>query len=440
VKVEYGDEPRPSGLSPTPWWRDPRIAPRLGYASLLAATLSLAAPGLALAQGYVLTPTVELQGGYDDNFRLAEEGEPEDEVGTGRIAGELALSRIAETVEIVGLLGVDAATYWGDDEGLEDDSNQLLDFTVLNKRELTNLGIEASLRRDSLRRSVETADDPGEVPIDPDDDVDDDFVDERVAETVRRDQIIVGPFLERQLTELMSVNLGYQFQDTSYEELEGIVDPANRVTDFRYHTVTAGLSRQVTERDDLVLLTGGSFYRADNDREFDTYELQVGVDHAFSETASGVFTVGARQTSFDIPGVEEDDDTGIVARIAGSKLAGLTRFSGILERTVSPSASGDQVQTDRLVFNITRKLTERLGFTLRSKLYENESLRDLASPSNRRYLTFEPSLSYLLTESFALEGAYEYGRQKRFGEAESGDSNAVFLSLIYSTDLPFLEE
>jgi hypothetical protein len=89
------------------------------------------------------------------------------------------------------------------------------------------------------------------------------------------------------------------------------------------------------------------------------------------------------------------------------------------------------VETDQLVFNVSRLLSERTSVRLRSQLFETEALQETASNANRRFVAISPILRYELSPSWALETAYQYRRQKRFADTDSGDSNAVLLSLIY---------
>jgi hypothetical protein len=248
---------------------------------------------------------------------------------------------------------------------------------------------------------------------------------------VGRQRLALGPSWSRFLTERIEVGLSYQFSDVSFSDTAGLgADIPSRILDFHTHQVGAEWLTRVTERDRLAVVLNAQRYEAVDDQRFDNYALQAGVIHDFSETATGLLTVGGRYTDFEGPRVN-GSDTGFVATLRGTKRTGLTTFTGTLERTVSPSASGNQVENDQLIFNVSRRLTERTQVLLRSQLFETESLQETASNANRRFVAVRPAIRYELSPSWALETAYEYRRQKRFAEAESGDSNAVFLSLIY---------
>jgi hypothetical protein len=235
------------------------------------------------------------------------------------------------------------------------------------------------------------------------------------------------------LTERTEVGLSYQFSDVWFSNVpvRNILDA--RVIDYQTHSVGAEWLTRVTERDRLALIFEGQRYEADDDRQFDNYDLEAGVVHEFSETATGLLTVGARHTTFEpgITGGEEDSNTGFGVILSGTKRTGLTIFAGTLGRSAEPSASGDLVETDQLFLNVSRQLSERMRLILRSIVFETEVIDDMRSGSNGRFVAIQPRLRYELSPGWALETGYKYRRQKRFAEPDSADSNAVFLSLVY---------
>jgi hypothetical protein len=260
---------------------------------------------------------------------------------------------------------------------------------------------------------------------------------------VDRQQLFLTPSWRRVLTERAEVGLSYEFHDVSLgdtQELLGAQPVAGvgtgfSLTEFRTHSVSAELLTRVTELDRLVLPFEYLRYDAkDLDRQYNNYDLRAGVTHQFSETTSALFTAGARYTEFDGADFGQEEgtsDTGFTAALSGTKTAGLTTFTGALERFAAPSVSGNLVETDQLVLNVSRILSERFSFLLRSRFFETEAINELASGANRRFIAIQPRLQYALSPAWALETAYEYRREKEFAETESADSNAVFLSLVW---------
>lgn len=399
----------------------------------------LVAPSYAIADAWIVQPSVRLEGIYDDNFRL--DPDVPDDVAVARISPAVKVSRITETTDIAGLLRVDGNFYFGDDETqgrqLDNQSNQLLDLSYFRVGELSRLGGVLSFRRDTLLRTIGASEDTDDVTEDPDstDDVDEGLT----RANVERRRLVLGPSWNRLLTERTEVGLSYQFTDVSLSDVDLSADETGSggVSDYQTHGVGAELLTRVTEIDRLALVFEGRRYDTDeDDRQLNNYDLQAGVVHEFSETTTGLFTVGARYTEFDFLGEEFDgSDTGFAATLSGTKRTGLTTFNGTIERTATPSVSGNLVETDQIIFNLSRLLSERASFLLRSRIFETEAIGQgqvaTASLANRRFISIEPRLRYELSPSWALETAYEYRREKEFDETGSADSNAVFLSLIY---------
>lgn len=414
----------------------------LPFASLLrtiwGVIILIMVPSVTLAQAWVVQPSVRLDGIYDDNFRL--ETEDPDEITTARISPAVEVSRRTETVDIAGLLRVDGNFYYGDDEGIDDQSNQLLDFSYFRLGELSRFGGVLSFQRDTLLRTIRSFEGAEDITVDPPDDVDEGIVE---AANVDRQQIVLGPSWRRVLTERAEVGLSYEFTDTTLGDTEGLVvaqpeagvDTGFSLTEYQTHQVNAELLTRVTEVDRLVLPFEYLRYDAkDLDRQYNNYDLRAGVAHEFSETTSALFTAGARYTEFDGADFGQEagtSDTGFTALLSGTKIAGLTTFTGALERTTAPSVSGNLVETDQLALNVSRILSERFSFLLRSRFFETEAINELASGANRRFIAIQPRLHYDLSPAWALETAYEYRREKEFAETESADSNAVFLSLVW---------
>ena len=81
---------------------------------------------IANAAVWLFDPSVRLEHSYDENFRLSTNSSQEDDVGTTRLVGELALKGKSERMDIKSFIRLDKAQYSGDDDNLSDRNNQLL--------------------------------------------------------------------------------------------------------------------------------------------------------------------------------------------------------------------------------------------------------------------------------------------------------------------------
>jgi hypothetical protein len=394
--------------------------------SIVLVLISFLSPNAVMAQAWQLEPSATVEQSYNDNFRLTTESE--DKVFTTRLAGGLGLKRITETIEIEGLVRADFAKLSGDTENLGDDTDnsQVLGLKSLRKFERTKFGLNFLFLRDTVLRSVNVVEDPRNVTIEPDPTVDNGVV----PENVRRYRTQIQPNFNYQLTERSSMGLDYSFNDGNYEDSE-----RTGLTDYRTHALTGRFRTQATEKDTLLALVTGSRFDSDSGNTTDTVQLQVGLDHDFDETTNVGFTFGGRHTEFNTS-TEDDSSDGFVARLSARKLGGLTRFSFRLEHRLSPSGIGDEVETDEFNFNITRRLSPLLLFSLRSRGFENESIRTQTSSANLRRFFVQPRLSWQITQNLYFETSYQYTRQKRFDTPDSADSNSVFVSINYRLPTP----
>ncbi len=401
---------------------------------IVGVIFALYLPGMSYAATFEYTPTVSLEGSYNDNFRLETEDKDPDRVFSTVLGGALGLRRITDTMTLEGVIGLDFVNYFGDTDRLNDENNQSVALNVAKKGERFGAKLGFTYRRDSLLRPTKPrSTELGTDPKGPPEVKGDQSVDEGLfTRNIRRNRIDVRPSLNYKLTELTGLQLTYRYENTFHDDPGDPDNPdAQEIADYIRHTVQGRVETSITEKDKLLGLLMASRYDSDDaGRIFDNYEVQAGVSHDFDETANLMFTLGGRRTELE-ENSESQQDNGFVFRLTGKKLTGLTKFNGILERNVSPSGSGDLVRTDAFTFNITRNLSELLLFTLRSRIFENESLRTEKSKGNRRSLYIEPTLTWTLAENWALETSYRYRREKRVETPDSADSNSVFLILNY---------
>ena len=97
------------------------------------------------------------------------------------------------------------------------------------------------------------------------------------------------------LSELMSLDLGYQYNNVSFAD-EGEI--ANLIP-YKFNQFTAALNYQLTPRTVGILQGAYSAYKPDTDLNSDTWNLQAGINSAFSETIDLSILAGYRNTTSD---------------------------------------------------------------------------------------------------------------------------------------------
>jgi len=390
---------------------------------ILGCTFLFLVGEFAIAEALVLEPSVSARVYYDDNASLVITDQRASS-GT-ELLGALKLSRIDEAVELQGvarlnvLLNATGNVY-------RDKDNQLISLSFVRKGELSRWGISGSWRRDSIVRSVRVTDFQ-DVGNEPDDDVDAGLV----HESVRRNRYIVKPSWSYRFSPRTEVAAGYGFDSVVFEDSRDTT-----LFDYQNHSLFGRHFYRITERDRITTTLSGRWFRADAvKRNYDTDNIMLGLEHNYSETAKGLFQLGWQRTRYESR-FESGTNEGILIQIYGEKRTGLTRFSGRIGRSAFASGAGDVVNSDELVLNMIRDLSETMRFSLRIKAFQNESIRLDNPDANRRYISVTPAVSWRLTQWWSVDVYYRYRRQNRERDRQSAESNAVFLSMRYARPTP----
>ncbi len=397
---------------------------RFGKAFLvLLVTHAIFDAGTVRAEGWIVTPALSVDERFDGNFRL--DTEPKDSVWTSTLSGRVELARKTDTTELRAFGLISGLFYSGETRGLPNQSNQLAGVSGLKRTELDAWGLNSTYTRDSVIRTVDLIVEPGGVESDVAQDIDVDL-----TETpVRRARFRVSPSWRRTLTERSDFQFLYRFQDVSFEEVEG-----QSLTDFRDHDINGQLSYNLTDVDTLLAIADVGLFRPDNITEWNSYSLQLGAERDFSRTMSAGFTAGGRYTTIkaSVGGLQaESDDTGFVGKVYGNMRTESARFRAALERQLLPSGSGDMLQTDQLLIDMTQGISDQFAFLMRFRAFKTKSLVLTDSSSDRTYLEVIPSLQWNLDPSWTVEASYRFARDDREDDPEAAIGNSVAVSLTY---------
>jgi len=374
-------------------------------------------------EALVLEPSVSARVFYDDNAALTVNRHKA--TSSSELLGALKLSRMTEAVELRGvarlnmLLSSSGNIY-------RDKDNQLISLMFARKGELSRWEISGSWRRDSIVRSVRVTD-VSDVSTEPDDDVDAGLV----HVSVRRNRYIIKPSWSYRFSPRTEVAAGYGFDNVVFEDTRDTT-----LFDYQNHSLFGRHFYRITERDRLTTTVSTKLFRAPAvKREYDSGNLLFGLEHSYSETATGHFQIGWQHTRYESR-YENGTDEGLLIQIYAEKRTGLTKFSGRIGRSTFASGAGDVVNSDALVFNMVRDLSETMRFSLRIKAFQNESIRRDNPDANRRYLSLTPALSWRITQWWSVNASYRYRRQNRDTDAQSAESNAIYLSMRYARPTP----
>jgi hypothetical protein len=249
-----------------------------------------------------------------------------------------------------------------------------------------------------------------------------------VQEHKRRVKKSLSPSWSYNLTERASTQLGYSYTDVTYEDAE-----LTSLSGYRYDTLYASLTYLLSELSQISVTAIASDYEADRTgMEYDTRGLRLGFVSQLSETLSTSLSVGMDRSSSELTGAESTSDTGLTLDLSLQKSWEISSLRGTLSMSESPSGDGMR-HTTKLGINYNRKLSPRTTFSVNTSLVENSSGGGRDDDSDdRRYVTFEPKLSWKATRWWTLSTSYRY-RAQEYTASNDGvaRSNAVFFNLSY---------
>ncbi|MCB1756358.1 MAG: hypothetical protein KDJ38_12595, partial [Gammaproteobacteria bacterium] len=386
------------------------------YRKFLATSLlfpfALGGATTAFADAWVLEPSIKFDIGYDDNNGM-DVTDPQ-RVGVTKVTGELMLRRLSETHYFRGGLLADAVAYSGD-ESIDPNSNQVAYFSTTFKRPRSSWGANFRYRRDSLlREAVANSDEIIQVEENQDASVDQ-FLD------VTRQRLYLKPFYNYNLTRLMSFGMDYQLSTVDHDKGES---EAVDVQDYTNQGVNFRLDKQITPLDKVIGTVGHSFYTTDvdtNETEYRTNYLRLGYERSLSPTFTVGGDIGYRVTEFN-ESQEDIKKDGPIGSVSAVKTTGLTKFELRAGLELYPSSIGQVVQTQELVGNVTRNLSELMVFSLQSRFYQNTALsgndtvfiagENATADNDRRSMTIRPEFRWQVAREWVVGAAYAYRREK----------------------------
>ncbi len=383
---------------------------------------------------WLLDPTVTLSYEYSENYRLDNVSALEDDVGTTTLSGEIAVKGKSERLDFLGLLRIDAPNYSGDDDDLSERNNQTVGLNTgywLSDR--NRVSLKSSYIRDTQIRDSQIEVDPEDFgdtgSLDPTLDVDQSLI----RQNIRRERTKIRPRWDIQVSERTNIGFDYLYKDLSFSGSGSAL-----LVESESHAIAADISRKISERDTISLRISEDRFEPDSnngpDQDIDTTEARVGWVHAFSETFKMDLTAGGYDADFD--NARRSSDSGFVGNIGATKNAGLTTYRINLEKRVTPTSSGRQVEVDELKLDVRRDITEKLSFRFLGRYFDSETTDGSDGNSNRDYFSLTPELSWRFLPSWVASAHYEY-EEEDLDDGGDADSNTAFISISWSPPRQF---
>jgi hypothetical protein len=379
-------------------------------------------PQLAMSAEWSVVPSIELREEYQDNIHLS--SKTHDTVWGSALSPSVQFARTTPTSVSRASARFRFNRYSRDDP--RDTDVQYLTLSSRNRIPRGRWALNGLFKRDTTLTTLEDAasDTSDEADLADAEDIDAGLV----QVEVRRNRFDLDPSWSRNLTERMTLQLGYRFRDVYYSSAEG-----TSLYDYRRHSLEVALMQQVTERYRHGITVRYSEYRAPEvNSEADTSTILASMDYAFSETLRGIVALGMQNTS-SMRDAIVDEATGYTLNMRlTKKINQSTNYRLELNHDVLPSGAGRVVQSDRFNIRFRNKITSKLTFLLSGRFFRNKSLEASATYVDRRYYSIEPGLRRLLTRKWSVDGSYRYRYQKYDDASASAQSNAVFVGVRYA--------
>ncbi len=332
-------------------------------------------PSLAAEVGF--TPSLGLTGGYNDNIQFSREDELSDYYTIITPGAELA---IASEIAIIEAVARNDFYIYATESDLD---NQVQDYEIQSTSDFLErwtFNIGGSYKLDTtLDSELE------ETGI--------------VLERSDRTRLSGNTSLRFDINERTLTEVGFRYLDTTYED-DDFTDYVSNVFDFRFE-------RKLRNQIDSLVLLSSYTYRESDDTESDSYFVKLGWRRKIEERLTLRLLGGYRRTeTYNLRRERESKDRGVFDASLTYQLE-RSRISFGVNRSLTASATGNNIEVDRLFLRYWLNLTERTRFDFSGRLIFNRDDSDVTDIEGRYYVV-QPSLTYNLTEVHRLSLAYKY--------------------------------
>ena len=365
----------------------------------------------AQAAEWSAVPSLAVRGVYNSNLLLTSASH--NDTWGHWVSPGLKFAGATENLEISGRTAADFVRYYGGvDQSI---TNMYFPLSMKYKTERETFGLDGGFTRDNtlmgeLRQTGV------------------------VLRFTQRNNWNVAPSWTHNLTDRLSLQVGYQYASATYENGASL-----GLVDYTTHGGSAGLSYRMTEKDQLQvsgIVTDFQAPRASNlHSTISGGELSWSRD--LTETLAGSLSGGGRLVSSSVeagPSQLRDSQAVWVGRASLRKRWDDATATIEASRDVYPSGFGLLLQTSRVGIGMTKDLTERVTLSLDAAVLLASSVASKATKSalpENRYITVTPAVRWKMAEWWTLDLNYTYSQRYVQSFNESAFSNAATIMLTY---------
>lgn len=365
------------------------------------------------ASEWSLLPSIGVKGVYNDNLLLTPL--PHNETSGYWVSPAAEFAGKTERLEVSSRIAADFVSYYGGEE--TQFTNVFLPLTLRYKTEKDLLGFSGGFIRDNTLMSelLTTG---------------------VVLRFTQRNQWTANPSWTRSITEKLSIQSSFQFNDTTYENGLSL-----GLVDYQLFGGSGGLLYQLTEQDQIQL--AGSYINFHTTNAPEPFRagfpgVNLSLTHAFTETLTGTAYGGPRFVSSTTQTVSDSVKAQSTVWLFGASLTKKfdegTSIQVNMDRDIVPSGFGLLIQRDRAGLTVSHDLTETLAASFNGSGYLVSGVTEVAQGGtipDSRYFYLTPKVAWKFSEWWKMDLSYTYGWRDIDGPLDSAMSNATMLTITY---------
>jgi hypothetical protein len=392
--------------------------------AILAVPAGVLAAAVAHAADWQVNPRIEAGYQYDDNYRLALDGN-ETEVSGALADVRFEFKRVTPVAEF-SFTPRARATFFPDEP--EEESEDYFGVIKLIRR---SQKVEGGLTAEYALEDIVNSEQPGS-------DIDTGLGEPGIGEGGRlllhnrRELVNVHPYLTHQVTQRHTMLYDLRYVDVGFdEEVPGVQ------TAYTDADATIGWSYAFSERSAFTTRARGSRYNiGEQDQNSNGYGLEIELGSDTTQTTRAFVRVGAQVTDLLQPLGGSEEHTSVLGGLGIRWTGGLTEFFADATRDVSPISTGVIVDRDQLRLRLDRAITPRFGFFFGVRGIRDEAVDDESLFQGRRYATGDFGVSWRMLQQFSIVAAVNYTWQEFDVDPSDATSSGATLNLLWEPRRP----
>jgi hypothetical protein len=366
-------------------------------------------------------PALRAAWDFDDNATLSPR--TDEEIDLSGYMAEASVDMIYSTDRsYLSMLPILRTRNYGDEVGEEpwNADDQFFEMIGLFEGDKNSFRIFGDYGREAVR-TAEVADADLDTELDPGDIADDQTG--IVNTSQRRERFRIAPRWTHRFSGISSLESELSYQQTSYEETEGV----QQLFDFTNISFRMQYRRNLSPRNSALVRFAARDFNSDRfggDRQ--SYELAAGFVSNLSETTQFRARVGLEsidEEDVGLPTVSIDPQPTVELTLS-RRLETIDILAQYWKR-VNASGRGTLTSRDELYLRFSRELNNRVSVGLGARAYTTESISGFANSQD--FVQIRGQVVWRLSRSFSMQADYRHTVYDRALEDGAADSNRFTL-------------